>query len=183
MPPKTKKYKKAATKKTIIVQGFNIQSDGNILKGASVVNNISESNVAEEEMIIQGFNLTENSNNNDLESALVKDNRVVAKYKKDEKKFSEERGEEIENSYFNVSNINYFDTFTSQGSMINGLVITGNNTNFGTTNQSENNYSGEFNNQDGNMLIGNQQFRDDNNLVVNELPEQELQAQVQITPK
>ncbi|CAG8776967.1 6488_t:CDS:2, partial [Gigaspora margarita] len=68
MPPKNKKYKKVVTKKVIIVQGFNIQSDGNILTGASVENNTAESGTTEEEIIVQGFNITENSKNNNLEN-------------------------------------------------------------------------------------------------------------------
>lgn len=79
MPPKKIKTKKV-TKRSIIVQGFNIQSDGNILKGASVENNTTESGAAEEELIIQGFNLPENSNNNNLENTSVKNNKVVENY-------------------------------------------------------------------------------------------------------
>src|SRR6185312_14429005 len=85
MPPK---YKKTATKRSIVVQGFNIQGSNNTLKGIAVTDNIVESSTAEEEIIIQGFNLVENSRNNNFENAIAKDNRVMTNYESDNEKES-----------------------------------------------------------------------------------------------
>src|ERR1700722_76635 len=85
MPPK--KYKKLV-KRTAVVQGFNIRGSNNILKNASVENNTVENGIAEEEVIIQGFNLTESSNNNNLEGASVKNNWIV-NYESDDGKDNE----------------------------------------------------------------------------------------------
>src|SRR5688500_14487804 len=75
MPPK--KSKKIVTRRTMVVQGFNIQGNNNFIKGTSVTNNTAESGNAKEELIIQGFNLTQNSDNNVLEGASVVNNQVI----------------------------------------------------------------------------------------------------------
>jgi hypothetical protein len=62
---------------------------------------------------------------------------------------------------------------TENGHTTIGCNVVG-NSNFNYTNQQEitNDYSGTFTSQDSIMLIGNQQFRDKNNLVINKLPEE-----------
>lgn len=75
------------------------------------------------------------------------------------------------------------EALNTQSAFLSPINVQGDNNQFGTVNKSENNYLGDFINQDGNMLIGEQQFRDGNSLIVNELPEQELQSHIQIPPK
>src|SRR6185437_13543271 len=107
MPPKNKKYKKSVVKRSIIVQGFNIQSSDNIIKDASVTNNTVESGTAEEEIIIQGFNLTEHSRNNNFENAVAKDNRVLTGYESDNETDGEKESasNETNKSQENISSI------------------------------------------------------------------------------
>src|SRR4051812_46619794 len=81
--PQKKNKKKEVTKRSITVQGFNIQGNNNLLKGALVENNTAEYGIAEEELIIQGFNLAESSRNNNLENTVAKDNKVIIEYESD----------------------------------------------------------------------------------------------------
>jgi serine/threonine protein kinase len=90
MPPKKLKIKKVTTKRSMAVQGFNIQGSDNLIKGATVVDNTAEIGNAEEELIVQGFNLPESSKNNILEDTLVKDNKIIEiSYESDDEEITE----------------------------------------------------------------------------------------------